>query len=130
MKAPRTLPIVFVLIVVASALFYIALSQTSLRASTRQSGEMTGACTAVSYFEGDAEEIALSRTTVTSGNGTAYVYTVVSTVSTPTISTVGTSAYSTTSSLNGTFVIVVTSTSLNQAYAPNGAWTVSICTYS
>ena len=144
MKTSRTLATVFVFAIIAVALAAVVLSQprgltttTPMVATSTGVGNsstvvyesrVTGTYTAVSYFEGDEEEISRSTITVTSGNVTTYSYgTVV--VSSPHVTTLGTRAYSTASSANDSSVFTVSTTSLNQSYAPSGFWTVTVCTY-
>ncbi len=106
------------------AITAIAVYSTTLHESMR----LVGACTAVGYFEGDMEQVHATNSTVTYGNSTSYTL-VVTSVSTPTVQTVGTKTYAASYDANNASALVITSTSFDQAYAPSGAWTVTACTY-
>jgi hypothetical protein len=89
--------------------------------------EVTGVCTATSYFLGDEAQEYVWNVTITSGTHT--MYSTSESYSYPNTTTLGSTTYSTFTFGNFTAPYSTTSTSLDQNYAPSGWWLVTGCTY-
>jgi hypothetical protein len=81
--------------------------------------ELSGNCTASTYFVPDTIQV-----TATSTSGTLTVYS-----TEYQNSTVGTSTFSTSTYVNSTASYIVTTTSYDLNDRPSNGWTVTVCTY-
>jgi len=93
-----------------AAVGVVAITAIAVYSTTpHESMKLVGTSTAVSYFEGEMEQVYATNSTATRGNGTGYTL-VVPSVSTPTVQTVGTSTYAESYSANNASARVITST--------------------
>ena len=105
-----------------------AASTTTYTTTIYKNVQMTGTCTAVSYFIPDTMAVSITNVTVTSGTSTSYYQSSVTLSGGET--TLGTTTYSTSTYGNGTTVYTTTSTSQNLNDIPSNGWTVTTCTFS
>jgi hypothetical protein len=94
--------------------------------SVYENVEMTGNCTAASYFLPDTVSAAPSTATFTSGKVTSYSVTYTTVYQN---STIGTETYSASTFVNDTITLVVTTTSTDPNYFPSDRWTATVCTF-